>query len=65
MIQIERNDLAMIVYLSNQLLNKEIDYADLIKYKNYLDKALTLIQDYDKKKEIKEIGINFTQIKLF
>ena len=64
MIQIDRNHLASIIYLSNQILKKEIDYPDLIKYKELLNQALNLIKKYDRKEEIKEIGPNFTQIKL-
>lgn len=64
MIQIDRNHLASIIYLSNQILKKEIDYPDLIKYKELLSQALNLIKKYDRKEEIKEIGPNFTQIKL-
>lgn len=66
MIKIEREHLAKITFLTRILLqNKILDVFKAIELEDAINKARILISNYDKEKEIKEIGNKYKQSKLF
>ena len=64
-IEIKREDLASLIYLTDVCLKNKDTIIEKVKLINKLEEIKLLIKQYDEKMEEKDIGKNWKQQKLF